>query len=58
MLKCSQGVVFSKACLPSRCDSALQINNMDLHSLICLVAMQTLKFLQHSNSLYSFQRQI
>lgn len=51
MLKGSQGVVFDEARPPSRCDSALQINNMDLHSLICLVAVQALQFLQHPNSL-------
>lgn len=58
VLKCSQGVVFGEARPPSSCDSALKINNMDLHSLICLVAKQTFHFLHHSNILCSFQRQI
>lgn len=45
MLKHFQGVVFSEAHPPSRCDSALQINDMGLHSVICVVAVQTFQFL-------------
>lgn len=45
MLKQSQGVVFSEACPPSRCDSALYINDMDLLNVIGVVAMQTVQFL-------------
>lgn len=41
MLKHSQGVVFRKAHPPFRCDSALQINDMDLHNVIFVVAVQT-----------------
>lgn len=45
MLKHSQGVAFSEAQPPSRCDSALQRNDMDLHNVICVVAVQTFQFL-------------
>lgn len=45
MLKHSQGVVLSEAHPPSRCDSALQRNVVDLHNVICVLAMQTFHFL-------------
>lgn len=41
MLKHSQSVVFRKAHPPSRCDSAVQINDMDLHNVISVVAVQS-----------------
>jgi len=58
MLGCSWCVGLGGAYPPSRCDSALQVNSVGLPGLICLVGVQALQFLQHSNSLRSFERQI